>query len=104
MGHRLYPTLFCKYIMDDVCVRHLAVVGIGQSLVSLVSHSLFGTIYHLTLSVFPTAYLICVILPLFAAFVSVLVIHKKIHLNGEEGQECESGSCDETKKLNTPIS
>ena len=93
-----------KQVEKDQIGKVFAVVGIGQSLVSLVSHSLFGTIYHLTLSVFPTAYLICVILPLFAAFVSVLVIHKKIHLNGEEGQECESGSCDETKKLNTPIS
>ena len=53
-----------------------AVVGIGQSLVSLVSHSLFGAIYRLTLSTFPTAYLIIVVLTLLTAFILVLVVEK----------------------------
>lgn len=53
-----------------------AVVGIGQSLVSLLSHSLFGAIYRLTLSTFPTAYLIIVVLTLLTAFILVLVVEK----------------------------
>jgi len=53
-----------------------AVVGIGQSLVSLASHSLFGAIYRLTLSSFPTAYLLIVVVFLFTAFISVFVVEK----------------------------
>jgi len=53
-----------------------AVVGIGQSLVSLVSHSMFGAIYRLTLSTFPTAYLVIVVFSLALAFFSVLVVEK----------------------------
>eukprot|EP00092_Neocalanus_flemingeri_P040034 GFUD01043604.1.p1 GENE.GFUD01043604.1~~GFUD01043604.1.p1 ORF type:complete len:483 (+),score=90.62 GFUD01043604.1:175-1623(+) len=84
-----------------------AVVGIGQSLISLVSHSLFGVIYRLTLSTFPTAYLVIVVISLSTAFISVLVLEKtrKIEINQtaskhnlspeqEENQIClESESC-----------
>ena len=53
-----------------------AVVGISQSLVSLVSHAMFGGIYRLTLSYFPTMYLIIVIICLAAAFFSILLLEK----------------------------
>ena len=53
-----------------------AVVGISQSLVSLVSHAMFGGIYRLTLSYFPTTYLIIVIICLAAAFFSILLLEK----------------------------
>ena len=48
-----------------------SVVGIGQSVIALVSYPLFGLIYHSTLTYFPTAYLLIVIVLLtFAALTS----------------------------------
>ena len=65
-----------KQVDSNEIGKIFAVVGIGQSLVSLVSHSMFGAIYRLTLSTFPTAYLIIVVLTLLTAFISVLVVEK----------------------------
>ena len=51
-----------------------AVVGIGQSLVSLISHSLFGAVYRSTLSIFPSMYLIIVILCIALAALGVITV------------------------------
>ena len=50
-----------------------SVVGIGQSVMALVSHSTFGAVYRLSLDTWPSAYLTLVIASLSLAAVSVII-------------------------------
>ena len=65
-----------------------SVVGIGQSVMALVSHSTFGAVYRLSLDTWPSAYLTLVIASLSLAAVSVIItktVNKKRYETTEQG-------------------
>ena len=61
-----------------------SVVGIGQSVMALVSHSTFGAVYRLSLDTWPSAYLTLVIASLSLAALSVLIVQAIIRRRYEE--------------------
>ena len=63
-----------KLVEPDEIGKIFAVVGIGQSVVTLVSHSIFGAVYRVTLSILPTAYLIIVIFSILSATIAVIIV------------------------------
>lgn len=66
-----------KIVESSEIGKIFAVVAVGQSLISLISHSIFGIVYRLTLAVFPTAYLIIVVSSISLAAGLVIVSHTR---------------------------
>ena len=72
-----------------------SVVGIGQSVMALVSHSTFGAVYRLSLDSWPSAYLTLVIASLSLAALSVIItktINKRRYETTERGLVADHSS------------
>ena len=54
--------------------RMFSVVGVGQAVMALLSQSVLGSVYRLTLSTFPTAYLLPVITALAISLTALTVV------------------------------
>ena len=54
--------------------RMFSVVGVGQAVMALLSQSVLGSVYRLTLSTFPTAYLLPVITALAISLTALIVV------------------------------
>ena len=76
-----------KLVEPGEAGKMFSVVGIGQSLMALVSHSAFGAVYRLTLDTWPTAYLTLVIASLSVTATSVIIVQAAVrrHGSGERG-------------------
>ena len=63
-----------KLVESNEIGKIFAVVGVGQSTVALLSQSAFGAVYRLSLSSFPTAYILIVIIALAASLTATIVL------------------------------
>ena len=63
-----------KLVESNEIGKIFAVVGVGQSTVALLSQAAFGAVYRLTLSSFPTAYIVIVIIALAASLTATIVL------------------------------
>ena len=79
-----------KLVESNEIGKIFAVVGVGQSAVALLSQSAFGAVYRLTLSSFPTAYILIVIIALatsLAAFILLVVTTTSSIMTNQHLQE-----------------
>ena len=63
-----------KLVRSDEVGKMFAVVGVGQSAVSLLSQSVFGAVYRLTLSSLPSAYLLIVVTALATSLIALIAV------------------------------
>ena len=63
-----------KLVESNEIGKIFAVVGVGQSTVALLSQAAFGAVYRLTLSSFPTAYIVIVIIALAASLTATIIL------------------------------
>jgi len=72
-----------KLVEVDEVGRMFSLVGIGQAVIALVAHSLFGVIYRWSLDWYPTIYLLPVVGALFLSFLLSLIPPSSFRTQGD---------------------